>query len=197
MTTTSISPTTLSPTTPGTTTTPGATVWLTGLPSAGKSTLAAELAEHLRAAGRPVEVLDGDAVRQNLTAGLGFSRADRDTNVRRIGWVAGLLARHGVLVLVPVIAPYAATRAAVRAEHEAAGAAYLEIHVATNVEVCAERDVKGLYARARAGELSGLTGVDDPYEEPVDPALRLETAGRPVAHAVTDLLDLLADRGLV
>ncbi len=189
--------TALSPTTPGTATTPGATVWLTGLPSAGKSTLAAELAAHLHAAGRSVEVLDGDAVRQNLTAGLGFDRADRDINVRRIGWVAARLARHGVLVLVPVIAPYAATRAAVRAEHVAAGVAYLEIHVATTVEVCAERDVKGLYAKARAGELHGLTGVDDPYEEPVDPALRLETAGRPVSHAVKDLLDLLTARGLV
>ena len=196
MTTTSISPTTLSSTTPGTVTTPGATVWLTGLPSAGKSTLATAVAEQLRAAGRSVEILDGDAVRENLTAGLGFSRADRDTNVRRIGWVAALLARHGVLVLVPVIAPYAAARAAVRAGHEVVGAAYLEIHVATNVDVCAERDVKGLYAKARAGELSGLTGVDDPYEEPVNPALRLETAERPVAHAVTDLLELLGSRAL-
>ena len=196
MTATWILPTTLPPTTPGTTT-PGATVWLTGLPSAGKSTLATALAQRLRNAGRSVEVLDGDAVRENLTAGLGFSRADRDTNVRRIGWVAALLARHGVLVLVPVIAPYAATRAAVRAEHEAADAAYLENHVATNVEVCAQRDMKGLYAKARAGELSGLTGVDDPYEEPVNPALRLETAGRPVTHAVTNLLDLLSQRGLV
>ena len=120
MTTYALSPTTLAPTTPGTISTPGATVWLTGLPSAGKSTLATALAQRLRNAGCRVEVLDGDAVRENLTAGLGFSRADRDTNVRRIGWVAALLARHGVLVLVPVIAPYAATRAAVRAEHEAA-----------------------------------------------------------------------------
>ena len=187
MRTTALSPTTRT----------GATVWLTGLPSAGKSTLATELAGRLRAAGRAVEVLDGDAVRQNLTAGLGFSRADRDTNVRRIGWVARLLARNGVLVLVPVIAPYADTRAAVRDEHESEDTEYLEVHVATRLDVCEERDVKGLYAKARAGELSGLTGVDDPYEEPVDPALRLETAGRPVADAVTDLLDLLAERGLV
>jgi adenylylsulfate kinase len=175
----------------------GATVWLTGLPSAGKTTIARALARLLRAAGRRVEVLDGDEVRRNLTADLGFSRVDRDTNVRRIAYVARLLADHGVLVLVPVIAPYAETRAAVRALHEESGAAYVEVHVATPVEVCEQRDVKGLYARARTGAITGLTGVDDPYEPPPTPDLRLDTAGRSVDEAVTALHRLLGNRGLL
>jgi adenylylsulfate kinase len=141
----------------------GATVWLTGLPSAGKSTIAAGVAELLREAGQAVEVLDGDVVRGNVTRDLGFSRADREENVRRIGFVAQLLARHGVFVLVPVIAPYAASRDAVRAAHAAAGVDFAEVYVATPVGVCSERDVKGLYAKQRAGELRNLTGVDDPY----------------------------------
>ena len=174
----------------------GATVWLTGLPSSGKTTVARALADRLRADGAAVEVLDGDELRRHLTADLGFSRADRDTNVARVGYVAQLLARNGVLVLVPVIAPYAAARAAVRARHAAGGTAYLEVHVATSLEVCAERDVKGLYARARAGQLSGLTGVDDPYEPPPRPELRLDTAGRPVAESVGAVHAALVERGL-
>ncbi|MEV4603138.1 adenylyl-sulfate kinase [Amycolatopsis sp. NPDC049253] len=162
----------------------GSTVWLTGLPSAGKSTIARGVAERLRAEGRRVEVLDGDEIRRNLTADLGFSRADRERNVARIGFVAQLLARHGVTVLVPVIAPYADSRAHVRALHDEAGVRFVEVHVATPVAVCAERDVKGLYARQRAGELSGLTGVDDPYEEPVTPDLRLATHTQTTAQSV-------------
>ncbi|MCF6526662.1 adenylyl-sulfate kinase, partial [Streptomyces sp. JJ36] len=141
----------------------GATVWLTGLPSAGKTTIARALAERLAGEGHRVEVLDGDEIRTFLSAGLGFSREDRETNVQRIGFVARLLASHGVKALVPVIAPYADSREAVRKRHQAAGTPFLEVHVATPVEVCSERDVKGLYARQAAGELSGLTGVDDPY----------------------------------
>lgn len=154
----------------------GATLWFTGLPSAGKSTIAHALAARLRAAGRRVQVLDGDEVRPHLSAGLGFSRADRDINVARIGWVARLLASHGVIVLVPVIAPYAAARAVVRADHAAAGVPFAEVYVATSLAVAEDRDVKGLYARARAGEISGMTGVDDPYEAPDSAELVLDTA---------------------
>jgi adenylylsulfate kinase len=166
-------------------------VWLTGLPSAGKSTLARALATELRADGRRVEVLDGDELRQHLTAGLGFSRADRDTNVLRIGWVAEVLARNDVVVLVPVIAPYAAARARVRQQHELSGTPFLEVHVATPLEVCATRDVKGLYARQRADEVSGLTGVDDPYETPAAPELRIDTADVALHRGVQQLRALV------
>jgi adenylylsulfate kinase len=174
----------------------GATVWLTGLPSAGKTTLARALAERLRAQGHEVEVLDGDEIRAVLSAGLGFSRADRHTNVQRIGFVAGLLASHGVKTLVPVIAPYADSRAAVRARHAARATPFLEIHVATPVTLCSQRDVKGLYARQAAGEISGLTGVDDPYEAPESPELRIQTQGRSVADSAAELHAFLTERGL-
>ena len=174
----------------------GATVWLTGLPSAGKSTLARAVAQRLRGAGRRVEVLDGDEIRAFLSAGLGFGRADRHTNVQRIGFVAELLARNGVTALVPVIAPYADSREAVRGRHEANGTAYVEVHVATPVEVCSVRDVKGLYAKQAAGELTGLTGVDDPYEVPETPELRIRTQGRSVADTAAVLHTFLTERGL-
>ncbi|GAC1440458.1 MAG: adenylyl-sulfate kinase [Mycobacteriales bacterium] len=172
----------------------GATVWLTGLPSAGKTTLAAALAARLQT--RRVELLDGDEVREFLSKGLGFSREDRDTNVLRIGWVAATLARHGVLVLASVISPYAETRNGVRALHEAKGAGFLEVHVATPVEVCSERDVKGLYAKQRAGELTGLTGVDAPYEPPTKPAAVVHTQDQTLEESVGQLLALLASKGL-
>lgn len=174
----------------------GATVWLTGLPSAGKTTLALALAERLRGEGHRVEVLDGDQCRAFLSRGLGFSEEDRNTNVTRIGFVAQKLASHGVTVLAPVIAPYAGSRAAVRARHAAAGTRFLEIHVATPVGLCAERDVKGLYARQAAGEISGLTGVDAPYETPRNPELRIRTEGRSVAESVAELHAFLTERGL-
>uniref|UniRef100_UPI0024815AC4 adenylyl-sulfate kinase n=1 Tax=Streptomyces megasporus TaxID=44060 RepID=UPI0024815AC4 len=135
---------------------PGSTLWLTGLPSAGKTTLAYAAAELLRSRGRRVEVLDGDELRRTFSAGLGYSRADRHTNVERIGRVAHVLARNGVTVLVPVIAPYADSRDLVRSWHRDSGTEFLEVHVATPVEVCSERDVKGLYAKQAAGEISGL-----------------------------------------
>ena len=178
--------------------TSGGTVWLTGLPSAGKTTLATALAARLRDRGVPaVERLDGDEVREFLSKGLGFSREDRDTNVLRIGWVAATLAKHGVLVLASVISPYAATREAVRALHDERGADFLEVHVATPVEVCSERDVKGLYARQRAGELQGLTGVDAPYEPPPSPDARIPTHDQSLDESVDQLLAVLVERGLV
>ncbi|MBP8537747.1 adenylyl-sulfate kinase [Streptomyces sp. MK37H] len=178
-------------------TTTGATVWLTGLPSAGKTTIAYALAERLRGEGRRVEVLDGDEIREFLSSGLGFSREDRHTNVQRIGFVAELLASHGVTVLVPVIAPYGDSREAVRKRHQREGTPYLEVHVATPVEVCSERDVKGLYAKQAAGELSGLTGVDDPYEAPADPDLRIETHRNSVQESAAEVRLLLSERGLL
>ncbi|MBT1185170.1 adenylyl-sulfate kinase [Streptomyces sp. CJ_13] len=174
----------------------GATVWLTGLPSAGKTTIAYALAERLRDEGHRVEVLDGDEIREFLSAGLGFSREDRHTNVQRIGFVAELLASNGVKALVPVIAPFADSREAVRGRHAAVGTAYLEVHVATPVEVCSERDVKGLYAKQAAGEISGLTGVDDPYEAPGSPDLRIESHTQTVRESASALHALLTERGL-
>lgn len=171
-----------------------ATVWLTGLPSAGKTTLATALSKELDR--ERVELLDGDEVREFLTKGLGFTREDRDTNVLRIGWVAATLAKHGVLVLASVISPYAETRAAVRKLHEDKGATFLEIHVATPVEVCSERDVKGLYAKQAAGEISGLTGVDDPYEPPTNADAVIRTHEQTLDQSVAQLLGVLRERGL-
>lgn len=169
----------------------GATLWFTGLPSAGKSTVAHALADRLIADGRRVQVLDGDAVRPHLSAGLGFSRTDRDINVTRIGWVARLLAGHGVVVLVPVIAPYASARQQVRDDHAAAGVPFAEVFVSTSLAVAEERDVKGLYARARSGEITGLTGVDDPYEQPTSAELTIDTAVVPLEESVTQASALL------
>jgi adenylylsulfate kinase len=175
----------------------GATVWLTGLPSAGKTTLATALAQRLRATGRAVEILDGDAVRPVLSPELGYSRADRDANVARIGWVAALLARHGVLVLASVVSPFAGARDGVRSRHRADATAFLEVHVATPVEVCADRDVKGLYGKQRSGALAGLTGIDGEYEPPADPALRIDTTGRSVENSVDELIALLEKENLL
>lgn len=176
--------------------TTGATIWLTGLPSAGKTTIAYELAGRLGEDGHRVEVLDGDEIREFLSSGLGFSREDRHTNVQRIGFVAELLARNGVKVLVPVIAPFADSRDAVRKRHQTGGTPYLEVHVATPVEVCSVRDVKGLYAKQAAGEISGLTGVDDPYEAPESPDLRIESQDQTVQESAAAVRALLIERGL-
>lgn len=177
----------------------GATVWFTGLPSAGKSTIAHALAERLAAAGVRVQVLDGDEVRPHLSAGLGYGKEARDINVSRIGWVARLLASHGVVVLVPVIAPYAATRQAVRTDHLAAGVPFAEVYVSTSLAVAEQRDVKGLYAKARRGEITGMTGVDDPYEQPDTAELVLDTAEVDVATSVElakNLLSAILERKL-
>lgn len=175
----------------------GATLWFTGLPSAGKTTLATALATRLRAAGRAVEILDGDAVRPVLSPELGYSRADRDANVARIGWVAALLARHGVLVLASVVSPFAEARSQVRGLHQADTTPYLEVHVATPVEICADRDVKGLYARQRSGALDGLTGIDGEYEPPRNPELRIDTTGSSVEQSVDELIALLQKENLL
>jgi adenylylsulfate kinase len=160
----------------------GTTIWFTGLPSSGKTTLAHGLAKRLSDAGyEHVEVLDGDVSREHLTKGLGFSREDRAENVRRIGWVASLLARNGVIVLASVISPYRDDRDAVRDMH---AGRFVEVHVSTPVEVCAERDVKGLYAKQRAGELQGLTGVDDPYEPPLHAEVVVDTHEQSIDESV-------------
>jgi adenylyl-sulfate kinase len=152
----------------------GGILWLTGLSGAGKSTLATAVAERIGAR-RPVELLDGDEVRTFLSAGLGFSRADRDTNVRRIGYVARLLAKHGVLVIVSAISPYASTRDEVRAMSERAGMTFVEVYVNATLETVISRDVKGLYKRAQAGEIPSFTGISDPYEPPTAPTVEVRT----------------------
>jgi bifunctional enzyme CysN/CysC len=145
----------------------GATIWFTGLSGSGKSTIANAVAERLLADGRPAYVLDGDNLRHGLNADLGFSATDRAENVRRVGEVARLLADAGLVALAPVISPYRADRDRVRAIHESAGLRFVEVFVDTPLELCEERDPKGLYAKARAGELTGMTGIDDPYEPPL------------------------------
>ena len=151
----------------------GSTVWLTGLSGSGKSTIAVALERRLVLAGRPAFRLDGDNLRHGLNADLGFSSADRDENVRRAGEVAAILAEAGVVAIVPLISPYRAARDRARAVHEARGVPFFEVFVDTPIEVCEERDPKGLYTKARAGELPGFTGIDDPYEAPVSPDLVL------------------------
>jgi adenylylsulfate kinase len=170
----------------------GLTVWLTGLPSAGKSTIAELVSERLRAQGEVrVEVLDGDIVRTHLSKGLGFSRQDRDENIRRIGFVASLLARNGVTVLVAVVSPYERARREAREMHQPGS--FLEVHVATPLAVCSKRDVKGLYRKQQEGVLKGLTGVDDPYEEPSSPDLRLTTEGEAPSGSASRVLALIAE----
>jgi bifunctional enzyme CysN/CysC len=167
---------------------PGATVWFTGLSGSGKSTVAAEVERALVAGGRAAYLLDGDNVRHGLNADLGFSAADRTENIRRIGEVARLFADAGVVALVPVISPYRADRARARSIHEAVGLPFVEVFVDTPLAVCEARDPKGLYARARAGEITGFTGIDDPYEAPDHPDLRLTPAdGDAVTQAATVL----------
>ena len=171
----------------------GVCVWFTGLSGSGKTTTADALVILLRERGRVVTVLDGDVVRTHLSKGLGFSREDRDANVRRIGFVAGEVVRHGGIVVAAVVSPYRATRDEVRRMLPAG--TFVEVFVDTPVEVCEARDVKGWYAKARSGEITGLTGVDDPYEPPVDPELRLETVGATVDANARRVLDLLEARG--
>ncbi len=174
----------------------GAVVLFTGLSGSGKSTIARAVRDHLVATtGRPVTLLDGDLVRRHLSSGLGFSREDRDRNVTRIGFVASEIARHGGLALCAPIAPYDVVRRQVRAMVQDTGAGFLLVHVATSLEVCEQRDTKGLYARARAGELTGMTGVDDPYEPPSDAEVVLDTAEVALDDAVQRVVASLAEGG--
>ena len=169
---------------------PGATVWMTGLPASGKSTVAAAVEARLVGERRPAYVLDGDNLRHGLNGDLGFAAADRAENVRRTAEVSALLADAGVVVLVALVSPYRADRAAARAVHERLGLPFLEVHVATSLEECERRDPKGLYARARAGELQHLTGVDDPYEPPEAPDL-VVTGDGPLEAAAERLIAAL------
>ena len=173
-------------------------MFFTGFSGSGKSTIARGLADSLRESGeRTITLLDGDVVRRELSAGLGFSKVDRDRNVRRIGWVAAEVARHRGMAVACPIAPYAAARAAVREMATAAGAGFVLVHVATPIEVCEQRDRKGLYAKARAGQLRGMTGVDDPYETPADAELVLDTTTMTVPAAVDEVLRYLVESGWV
>ena len=172
----------------------GLTVFFTGLSGSGKSTVARGLVDALLERGRSVTLVDGDAARRLLSSGLGFGRADRDLNVRRIGWVASEVTRHGGVAVCAPIAPYAATRIAVRRMVEAHGD-FVLVHVATPLAVCEQRDRKGLYARARAGLIPEFTGVSDPYEVPEDADLRLDTSATPVDDAVDAVLTYLQQEG--
>jgi adenylylsulfate kinase len=165
----------------------GFVLWFTGLSGAGKTTVAAKLAPMLAERGHRVELLDGDEVRTNLCQGLGFSREDRDTNIARIGYVAGKLAKHGVAVLVAAISPYRQARDQVRTSVDH----FIEVHVAAPLATCAKRDVKGLYARALSGELPNFTGVSDPYEPPLAPELVLHTEAESVDDSVHQILTWL------
>jgi sulfate adenylyltransferase len=162
---------------------PGVTVFLTGLSGAGKSTVADALVAALEAEGTPVTVLDGDVVRTHLSSELDFSKEHRDLNIRRIGWVAGEIVRHGGTVVVAAIAPYEAAREEARARVEAHGR-FVLVHLATPLEVCEQRDVKGLYAKARAGEIREFTGISDPYEPPARAELTIDTSVTPLPESV-------------
>ncbi|GAA1916148.1 hypothetical protein GCM10009737_16980 [Nocardioides lentus] len=174
----------------------GLVLLFSGLSGSGKSTLARALMDRVLETGaRTVTSLDGDVVRRHLSAGLGFSREDRKTNIRRIGWVAAEIGRHGGLAVCSPIAPYAETRAQVRAMAEDAGAAFVLVHVATPLEECERRDRKGLYAKARRGEIPDFTGISSPYEEPTDAEVRVDTTGRTIADAVDDVWSALVRAG--
>jgi sulfate adenylyltransferase len=172
----------------------GLVIFFTGLSGSGKSTLARALHDLLLEDGRrTVTSLDGDVVRRNLSAGLTFSKADRETNIRRIGWVAAEISRHRGIAICSPIAPFDETRQEVRSYVEEAGGAFFLVHVATPLEECERRDKKGLYAKARRGEIPEFTGISSPYDEPLDAAVRVDTTGRSIEDALGDVLDALAD----
>ena len=170
---------------------PRVTSWMTGLSGSGKSTIAFGVEEALVSKGRAAYVLDGDNLRHGLNSDLGFSPEDRSENVRRVGEVALLMADAGVVVLVPLISPYVSDRDAIRMSHKAAHLGFIEVHVDAPLSVCQERDPKGLYAKARSGEIHGLTGVDAPYEPPETPELKLDTARKTLEMSVASVLELV------
>src|SRR5919204_842142 len=172
----------------------GFTLWFTGLSGAGKTTISKIVEEELRRRGSRIEVLDGDVVRENLSKGLGFSKEDRDTNIRRIAFVADLLSRNGVPVITAAISPYRAIRDEARAKMDGR---FIEAYVRASVEECERRDVKGLYAKARAGEIKEFTGVSDPYEPPENPELVIETESQTPEESARQILDYLEGQGLI
>lgn len=169
----------------------GFTLWFTGLSGAGKTTVSTRIAEELRRRGMKVEVLDGDVVRENLSKGLGFSKADRDTNIRRIGWVCQVLSRNGVVAIAAAISPYREIRDEVRGKV----GQFVEVYASCPIDVLAERDVKGLYKKALAGELKNFTGVDDPYEPPLNPEVTLYSDRETVDESVDKVIGKLKELG--
>lgn len=171
----------------------GVTIWLTGLSGAGKTTITQALEQKLLDGGYDIEVLDGDVVRTNLTKGLGFSKADRDENIRRIGFVANLLTRHEVIVLVSAISPYREIREEVKQKI----GSFVEVFVNAPLNVCEERDVKGLYQQARKGEIKGFTGIDDPYEAPLNPEVECRTDLEELEESVAKVWDKLVEMSYI
>ena len=172
-------------------------MWLTGLSGAGKTTLARQIFNELRNQGLLVEILDGDEVRANLSKGLGFSKEDRDTNIRRIGYVSRLLSRNGVAVITAAISPYRDIRNEMRQSIENDGSRFIEVYVKCPIDVLAKRDVKGLYKKALAGEIVGFTGVSDPYQEPVEPEIVVETDRQSIEQSVATIISELTQRRLL
>ncbi|WP_036482952.1 adenylyl-sulfate kinase [Myxosarcina sp. GI1] len=171
----------------------GVAVWFTGFSGAGKTTIATALTEKLKSQNYQIEVLDGDEIRENLTKGLGFSKEDRDTNIRRIGYVAKLLARNGVIVLVPVISPYRAIRDEMRKQI----GNFVEVFVNAPIEECEKRDVKGLYKKVRAGQIKQFTGIDDPYEPPTNPEVECRTDLEDLSESVDKIYGKLQEMGYI
>jgi len=173
----------------------GFTLWFTGLSGAGKSTLSVPIAERLKSMGYKVELLDGDVVRTNLSKGLGFSKEDRDINIRRIGFVAQILSRNNVVAITAAISPYREIRDEVRKLITNDGAGFVEVFVKCPIDVLAERDVKGLYKKALAGEIKNFTGVSDPYEEPVNPEVVVDSSKEKVEDSVDKIITRLKELG--
>jgi adenylylsulfate kinase len=172
----------------------GLTLWFTGLSGSGKSTLATYLTPKLKELGKKVEILDGDEVRENLSKGLGFSKEDRDTNIRRIGFVANLLARNGVVAITAAISPYRDIRNEVRSK---AQAAFVEVYVHCPIDVLEDRDTKGLYKKAKAGIIKNFTGISDPYEAPENPEVTVDTSKETIEESAEKILAFLRKRGLL